>query len=134
MAFTQQTFAPVGGVSTKALTVYSYRTDDANAEITSTGYFDEKKGELEENDLIFAFSSEGYFLYQVTADTGTVFPTDILTGDPPPFTSTILTGFSEEVLAIVLRNLCAMESINKRLGTMNKKFDEAFGTTFEEEL
>lgn len=54
MAFTQDTFAPLSANSSTAPRVWTYSTSDDFATVTTSGYFDTKKFQLEENDLIEA--------------------------------------------------------------------------------
>lgn len=72
MAFTQDTFAPVGPQSTDAPSVYTYSTPDTLSSISVGGYFVDKQYQLEEGDVIFAQCSDGFGIFDVTSDTGTV--------------------------------------------------------------
>jgi hypothetical protein len=60
MAFTQDTFAPVGANSTDAPAIYSYSTSDTIATITAAGYFVDKQFQLEEGDIILCSTSNGF--------------------------------------------------------------------------
>ncbi len=82
MAFTQDTFAPVGPQSTESPSIYSYATADSDAVITTTGYFDKKKGQLSAGDFIITDSSSGSAIYQVQSDTSTVQKAVSGTGTP----------------------------------------------------
>ena len=72
MAFTQETFAPVGANSAPTPATYSYETSDSAAAIVSAGYFIKKQDQLREGDYIFAHASGGAFIFTVTSDTSTV--------------------------------------------------------------
>lgn len=72
MAFTQETFAPVGANSAPTPATYSYETSDSVAAIVSAGYFIKKQDQLREGDYIFAHASGGAFIFTVTSDTSTV--------------------------------------------------------------
>ena len=72
MAFTQETFAPVGANSAPTPATYSYETSDSAAAIVSAGYFIKKQDQLREGDYIFAHTSGGAFIFTVTSDTSTV--------------------------------------------------------------
>jgi hypothetical protein len=54
MAFIRKNFTPIGGQSTRGngMAAYAYRTDDATADIDTTGYFNEVKELLTVGDLI----------------------------------------------------------------------------------
>lgn len=71
MAFTQETFAPVATNSTDAQAIYSYRSDDDISTVTSAGYFDIKKLQLNEKDWIMCELSDGIVIVQIGADTST---------------------------------------------------------------
>jgi hypothetical protein len=55
MAFTLNTFSPIGGQSTRGggNAIYSFKTVDAAATVDTTGYFNEIKGILNVGDLIY---------------------------------------------------------------------------------
>jgi hypothetical protein len=72
MSFTQSTFAPVGPQSTNAPSIYSYSTNDTIAEVTTSGYFVDKIGQLEEGDYIIAVTAIGTYTVGVDSDTSTV--------------------------------------------------------------
>ena len=72
MAFTQETFAPVGPQSTAAPSVYTYSTPDSSTDVTGAGYFATKQNQLSEGDYIFAVTSSGTFTFVVSDATDTV--------------------------------------------------------------
>jgi hypothetical protein len=72
MSFTQPTFAPVGPQSSDAPAVYSYSTSDTLATVKGAGYFVDKENQLEEGDIVFTQSSDGFTIMEVSASTGTV--------------------------------------------------------------
>lgn len=71
MAFTQETFAPVGAVSTDSPTVYSYRSSDGLPVVTGSNYFVDKVYQLSQGDLIIAYLSDGDILLSVESDSQT---------------------------------------------------------------
>ena len=72
MSFTQDTFAPVGANSTESPSIYSYITPDSSSNVTVSGYFDDKRDELIQRDVILVQASDGFFIMQVLADTSAV--------------------------------------------------------------
>jgi len=72
MAFTQETFAPVGPQSTQAPTIYSYSTGDNLAAVKGTAYFDDKKYQLEDGDVLLAQCSDGFAILEVSGTDGSV--------------------------------------------------------------
>jgi len=72
MAFTQQTFSPVGANSTEAPAVYAYNTIDSLATVSSTDYFIDKQQQLNEDDFIMVAASDGPAIATVNADMSTV--------------------------------------------------------------
>ena len=72
MAFTQETFAPVGANSAPTPATFSYETGDSAATVVTAGYFIKKIEQLREGDYIFAHTSGGAFIFTVTSDTSTV--------------------------------------------------------------
>jgi len=72
MAFTQQTFSPVGANSTEAPAVYAYNTVDSLATVSSTDYFIDKQQQLNEDDFIMVAASDGPAIATVNADMSTV--------------------------------------------------------------
>jgi len=72
MAFTQNTFSPVGANSTRAPAVFAYKTDDDQATVSNTGYFADKEDQLKEGDFIYLSASDGPAIANVTSDTSTV--------------------------------------------------------------
>ncbi len=69
MAFTKDTFGPIGGQSRrgKQPQMFSYKTEDSAATVDSAGYFNEVLNMLEVNDVILrvttssgAFSTAGF--------------------------------------------------------------------------
>ena len=59
MAFTQETFAPIGGQSTAAPSIWSYSTQDTLAETIAASYFIAKQYQLNVGDEIFIVASDG---------------------------------------------------------------------------
>lgn len=74
MAFTQDTFAPIGGQATESPSLFSYRTPDTLPVISAPGYFSEIQNSLEEGDVILVDSVDGSLTFRVLADTETVEP------------------------------------------------------------
>lgn len=72
MAFDQKTFAPVGANSTDTPKVFSYKTDDSFAVVSTTGYFDKKRLQLEPKDIIFANTQGTLHIISVTSSGATV--------------------------------------------------------------
>jgi hypothetical protein len=74
MAFTQDTFAPVGPQSANSPSIYSYNTSDSVSDLTTTGYFSTKQHQLSQSDLIMASVSDAntFVILQVLADTSSV--------------------------------------------------------------
>lgn len=72
MPFDQSTFAPVSAHAADSPSVYSYNTTDSLETVLNVGYFNDKKFQLEELDLIDVTTSQGTIRTQVTADTSTV--------------------------------------------------------------
>jgi len=72
MSFTQETFATVGAQSADTPTIYSYKTDDSDAEVSTSGYFAEKENEFDEGDILLAQVSDGFVILEVLADTSSV--------------------------------------------------------------
>ena len=70
--FTQDTLATVGAQSSTPPTIYSYASEDALADVTMAGYFEDKQHQFEEGDWIFAALSDGHALLEVDTDTSTV--------------------------------------------------------------
>jgi len=68
MAFTQQTFSPVGANSTNAPAVYAYQTADTKAQVAAADYFIKKVFSLNEGDFINLFASDGFAIATVNAD------------------------------------------------------------------
>ena len=71
MAFNQATFAPVGGHSSAAPTVYSYSSQDNLSLVSGNSYFDPKSLVLNQGDVILCYLSDGFFILNVTSDTST---------------------------------------------------------------
>lgn len=69
MAFTQETFATVGAQSADTPTVYSYKTSDSDAVVSTSGYFTEKENEFDEGDIILAQVLDGFVTFEVLSDT-----------------------------------------------------------------
>lgn len=72
MAFTQETFAPVGANSTNAPATYSYRSNDSLASIQATGYFQPKIFQLNDGDIVLVSASDGYGVGGVQSDQETL--------------------------------------------------------------
>lgn len=66
MAFDQSFFSPVGSVSSAAPTIYSYETTDTISQVSAADYFDDKKFQLNVNDLIYVSASDAdrYIVYK----------------------------------------------------------------------
>ena len=58
MAFTQTTFAPVGGISSNTPAVYTYTTDDTLSTVIAADYFNDKRFQLEGGDLIYVDATD----------------------------------------------------------------------------
>ena len=71
MAFTQETFAPVGPQSAPSPSAYTYSSTDDLATVATVGYFINKQNQLEQDDIIFASLSDGYSFLKVSSDTST---------------------------------------------------------------
>ena len=80
MAFTQETFAPIGGQSTAAPSIWSYITQDTLAETISALYFIDKQYQLNVGDEIFIVASDGGGNYAYTGPTQPLF--DVTSGSP----------------------------------------------------
>ena len=67
MTFNKNTFAPIGGQSTRgaAPQVFAYYTTDSKNTVEATGYFNEARTYLEADDLIICINSTSYFEYKV---------------------------------------------------------------------
>lgn len=72
MAFTQDTFAPVGPQSTDAPSVYTYSTSDSLATIETAGYYLDKSNQLDQGDVIITNYSGGFGVFTVLGDTSSV--------------------------------------------------------------
>ncbi|GAF86890.1 unnamed protein product, partial [marine sediment metagenome] len=75
-----------------APSVYTYDTPDTLLQVTSIGYFIDKSGQLEEDDIINAVTGDGFVILGVTSDTSTVSllvsdTSDLLTIDDLPTTA-----------------------------------------------
>ena len=73
MAFTQETFAPIGGQSTAAPSIWSYITQDTLAETISASYFIDKQYQLNVGDEIFIVAADGGGNYAYTGPTQPLF-------------------------------------------------------------
>lgn len=71
MAFDQANFATVGAQSTDTPTIYTYKTNDLLALVTSADYFSLKSAQLSEGDLIYLDAFDASAILEVTAVTGT---------------------------------------------------------------
>jgi len=72
MAFTQNTFSPVAAHSTDTPNLFSYKTDDNITTVSTSGYFDDKRFQLEENDIIFARIGSDWYIIEITSTTTNV--------------------------------------------------------------
>lgn len=77
MPFTQDTFSPASAAASNAPKIFSYSSDDNTVTVITTGYFEQKKHQLEKGDWILAVLSDGDVLLQVLADTSSVKVVDI---------------------------------------------------------
>jgi len=68
MSFTQNTFAPIGGQTTSAASMFSYRSDDSFSEVSAAGYFLSKSSTLEAGDHIMATLGDGPFVFVYVAE------------------------------------------------------------------
>ncbi len=80
MAFTLQTLATIGGQPVDAPTMYTYKSSDTLAAVTGAAYFNDKRLEFEEGDLIFALLATGHAMLEVLSDTASVAPIDLAVG------------------------------------------------------
>lgn len=67
MPFTQDTFSPVGAVSSAAPSVFAYSTADTIAQVLTADYFISKRPGLDEGDVVLCFASDGNFAGQINA-------------------------------------------------------------------
>ena len=75
MAFTPETFSPLGANSSEGLSVYKYQTEDTLLDITSAGYFSDKELQLKEDDVILVVAeSNTTAMLRVSSDTATADP------------------------------------------------------------
>jgi len=58
MAFTQDTFAPIGAQATEAPTAWSYRTSDTIDQVKNVGYFNLKRFSVDVGDTIWVDASD----------------------------------------------------------------------------
>ncbi len=72
MAFTQQSFATIGAQANNSPKLYSYQTDDTQAQTLATDYFIDKVNQLTRGDLINILSSDVSYTGIVQADKSTV--------------------------------------------------------------
>lgn len=68
MSFTQSTFAPIGGQTTSAASMFSYRSVDLLSEVSAAGYFSSKSTTLESGDHIMATLGDGPFVFVYVAE------------------------------------------------------------------
>jgi hypothetical protein len=74
MAFTPETFSPVGANSTEAQAIYAYQTADTLTDVGVAGYFSFKELQLKESDIIIVSASDGTGIYRIQADTSSASP------------------------------------------------------------
>ena len=72
MAFTQETFAPIGANAAPCPALYSYSSLDDLSTVTTSQYFLAKQPQLDEGDWIMAYLSDGHAILEVSTDTSTV--------------------------------------------------------------
>lgn len=80
MAFTQETFAPISASATTAPKLYAYSTSDAIATVQASGYFDDKKFQLEEGDVVYVVISNLIYRLTITAVSPSVTTDDTING------------------------------------------------------
>ncbi len=102
MSFDQSLFAPLSAHSAASPKVYTYRTTDDYSVVTSPGYFERKKFQLEKDDIIISMINGAVSHLVVLADTSTVGPGKIttraiLTKDTDDNTYLINSGVFEDV-------------------------------------
>ncbi len=75
MAFTPETFSPLGANSSEGISVYKYETEDSLLDVSVSGYFSQKDQQLKQNDIILvvAQSSDTAF-FRMGVDTSTAIP------------------------------------------------------------
>jgi len=79
MAFNQSTFAPLSAQSSSAPRVWTYSTPDDLSTVTSTGYFDDKKFQLQEFDFILAVVDGVLIKLVIGSDTSSATPSNTVT-------------------------------------------------------
>jgi len=81
MSFNQKNFGPIGGENMVAPAQWSYRTgDDAIAEVSAAGYFNDKVYQLESGDNIYIAASDSVGLYEIVNDGEQITLTSITSG------------------------------------------------------
>ncbi|MDH5182451.1 MAG: hypothetical protein OEX12_01055 [Gammaproteobacteria bacterium] len=71
MSFNQSKFASVGPSSTEAPNIYTYQSNDSIQAVTGSGYFFNKRLQLEPDDIIFALLSGNPYRLIIGSDTST---------------------------------------------------------------
>ena len=72
MAFNRKDLAGNVGVGGGLTTNFNYKTADAKATVIGAGYFNGSADVLEVNDVIMTEASDGFVLYRVSANDGSV--------------------------------------------------------------
>ncbi len=73
MPFSRDTFLPVSAqANSNAPRVWSYQTQDTEAEVLTSGYFNEKVNEIDDGDFNFVVNSESAFLGGFNVSNGNV--------------------------------------------------------------
>lgn len=107
MAFEQENLSPIGAHASNSPNTYTYSTDDSVSEVTTAGYFTDKKFQFEVGDIIFSQISGTFEILEVINDDGDVSVVqtggggDVVgtppstVGNIPQFTNTGATGISD---------------------------------------
>jgi len=82
MSFNQDTFAPVGANSTDTPKVFSYKTTDSLATVLTSGYFDDKRFQLDSGDIILSDISGTFSIIQIMTATPSVVTTNQVFSTP----------------------------------------------------
>ena len=80
MSFSQSSHATIGAHSSNTPSLYSYNTTDSIADVIASGYFDNKKFQLEIGDIIIIFISGLLYRITITAISPAVTVSDTING------------------------------------------------------
>ena len=72
MAYDRKLLSGNVGVGGGISTIFTYKTPDTQADIGGAGYFNGSADVLEINDMIMTEASDGFVVFRVSANTGSV--------------------------------------------------------------